>query len=329
MSTDLHPTDHPEATTPRPRPGREASPRSSPASLAAGAAAALVLILGVFPGGHRERHHRRPSSAFGFGWALLAGLAGDAPTAPALGGRPGRGHGAAGLGLVVPSPGDAALECSAGSGRPWSWHWRSGCSPRSVGAGRARPVAADPGRRRCWASLPSPPSRGRRLVSDPSPSAAPGTTYDVDGHRLHLDCQGGGGPTVVLRNGLGESAASWSRIIDQVATTTRVCAYDRAGQGWSEAAADPQDGGASAPTCTRCSPGRRVRPLRARRALHRWHVRDDLRRPLPRAGRRPGAARQLEPRPADRHPQLRRPVRRHPPGVALLPTAAAWDPDAC
>ena len=45
---------------------------------------------------------------------------------------------------------------------------------------------------------------------------APGKTYDVGGHRLHLDCHGHGGPTVVLFNGLGEISASWARITDQV-----------------------------------------------------------------------------------------------------------------
>jgi alpha-beta hydrolase superfamily lysophospholipase len=46
----------------------------------------------------------------------------------------------------------------------------------------------------------------------------------------------------VLSNGLGEVAASWTRIIDQVGADTRVCAYDRAGQGWSGDVAHPQDG---------------------------------------------------------------------------------------
>ena len=75
-----------------------------------------------------------------------------------------------------------------------------------------------------------------------TPTPPPGQTYEVGGHRLHLDCRGQGGPTVVLFNGLGEISASWARITDQVSTTTRVCAYDRAGQGWSEDAASPQDG---------------------------------------------------------------------------------------
>jgi pimeloyl-ACP methyl ester carboxylesterase len=76
--------------------------------------------------------------------------------------------------------------------------------------------------------------------------AAPGELYDVGGHWLHLDCHGHGSPTVVLSNGLGGVSAGWARITGPVAATTRVCAYDRAGQGWSDDAASPQDGVQSA-----------------------------------------------------------------------------------
>jgi pimeloyl-ACP methyl ester carboxylesterase len=71
---------------------------------------------------------------------------------------------------------------------------------------------------------------------------APGTLRDVGDHDLHIDCRGEGGPTVLLFNGLGEFSASWARIVAGVAPTTRVCAYDRAGQGWSDDAQHPQDG---------------------------------------------------------------------------------------
>jgi pimeloyl-ACP methyl ester carboxylesterase len=73
-------------------------------------------------------------------------------------------------------------------------------------------------------------------------AAGPGTTYLVNGHRLHLDCRGSGSPTVVLFSGLGEFSQSWSGITEQVSRTTRVCAYDRAGQGWSDDVSSPQDG---------------------------------------------------------------------------------------
>ena len=69
-----------------------------------------------------------------------------------------------------------------------------------------------------------------------------GALYDVGGHRLHLTCTGTGGPTVVLENGLNEISPLWNGITTQVSRTTRVCAYDRAGQGWSDDVAHPQDG---------------------------------------------------------------------------------------
>ncbi len=84
------------------------------------------------------------------------------------------------------------------------------------------------------------------LASDQRTYAMPGRLYDVGGHRLHLDCTGSGSPTVVLISGLGGFSAGWARIAPPVAGSTRVCAYDRAGQGWSEDASAPQDGGAAA-----------------------------------------------------------------------------------
>src|SRR3954462_15480979 len=80
------------------------------------------------------------------------------------------------------------------------------------------------------------------LASDQHSYAMPGQSYDVGGYRLHLNCTGSGSPTVVLQSGLGEFSASWARIAPAVAGTTRVCAYDRAGQGWSDDAPQIQDG---------------------------------------------------------------------------------------
>jgi pimeloyl-ACP methyl ester carboxylesterase len=52
---------------------------------------------------------------------------------------------------------------------------------------------------------------------------------------------------VVLQPGLGEPSAQVSGwIAPAVAQDTRVCVYDRAGRGWSEAASGPQDGVAAA-----------------------------------------------------------------------------------
>jgi pimeloyl-ACP methyl ester carboxylesterase len=71
---------------------------------------------------------------------------------------------------------------------------------------------------------------------------APGQLVDVGGHRLHLHCTGAGIPTVVLESGLGETSAYWGWITTAVAPDTRVCAYDRAGRGWSDPASAEQDG---------------------------------------------------------------------------------------
>jgi pimeloyl-ACP methyl ester carboxylesterase len=74
-----------------------------------------------------------------------------------------------------------------------------------------------------------------------NPHPAAGATFDVGGHRLYLECSGTGSPTVLLANGFGEHTPSWAWITPAVARDTRVCAYDRAGQGWSGSASDPQD----------------------------------------------------------------------------------------
>jgi hypothetical protein len=72
--------------------------------------------------------------------------------------------------------------------------------------------------------------------------AMPGQLVDVGGHRLHIHCTGSGSPTVVLQPGLGETSSVLGWIAPAVAKGTRVCVYDRAGRGWSEAATGVQDG---------------------------------------------------------------------------------------
>ena len=70
---------------------------------------------------------------------------------------------------------------------------------------------------------------------------APGQLVDVGGHRLHLHCTGSGSPTVVLEPGLGGASSDLAWLVPAVAQDSRVCVYDRAGRGWSDAAAGPQD----------------------------------------------------------------------------------------
>ena len=56
---------------------------------------------------------------------------------------------------------------------------------------------------------------------------------DVGGHQLHLYCQGRSTPTVVLEAPATAMSAVWGWVQADVAKTTRVCSYDRAGLGWS------------------------------------------------------------------------------------------------
>ncbi len=69
----------------------------------------------------------------------------------------------------------------------------------------------------------------------------PGQIYTVDSYKMHMDCMGSGSPTIVLDAGLGDDAVIWSGVQPALAKTTRVCAYDRAGFGWSEAGPLPRD----------------------------------------------------------------------------------------
>jgi hypothetical protein len=91
----------------------------------------------------------------------------------------------------------------------------------------------------------------------------PGQMVDVGGYRLHINCVGAGSPTVVIESGLGDWSASWSSSVQpQVARTTRVCTYDRAGMGDSMVRSS-----AATDECRRCGvslagaekPGSRVR----------------------------------------------------------------------
>jgi pimeloyl-ACP methyl ester carboxylesterase len=69
----------------------------------------------------------------------------------------------------------------------------------------------------------------------------PGRMVDVGGHRLHLHCIGEGRPTVVLEAGANSMSSGWAWVQPEVAKTTRVCAYDRAGNAWSEPGPGPHD----------------------------------------------------------------------------------------
>jgi pimeloyl-ACP methyl ester carboxylesterase len=250
MSTQTHPISRPHRTpeTAGPATKRPAAGRTIIASVFAGAVAALVLALVVFPGGTEATITGALLFGFGFGWALMATLTARRTRQPQRWAVvPAVVMGATGTALIVFTPGNQTL-----TALNWVWPplmvalagWMFVQMRRSV-TGKSRWVLTPVIAVLVLASLGATYDNLVR-TGDHAASAAPGKLYDVGGHRLHLDCHGQGSPTVVLSNGLGGVSAAWVRIADPVAETTRVCAYDRAGQGWSEEAASPRDGVESA-----------------------------------------------------------------------------------
>jgi pimeloyl-ACP methyl ester carboxylesterase len=74
----------------------------------------------------------------------------------------------------------------------------------------------------------------------PQQNSAPGQRIDIGGFCLHALVQGEGAPTVVLEPGLGGFALQFAHIQPAVAAFTRVVAYDRAGQAWSDPSPNPR-----------------------------------------------------------------------------------------
>jgi pimeloyl-ACP methyl ester carboxylesterase len=213
-------------------------------SMATGLMTALVLDLVVFAGAGEAVITGAALLGFAAGWALLAVLTTRVTAQPQRWAAvPAVVLAATGLGLLAFAPGDGVLTAAG-------WVWPPAAFALAVwmlrAARRAMPMRAR------WLLYPVVAALAVTAVGGTIESVAlardegrypmPGATYDVGGHRLHLSCTGAGSPTVVLENGLGETSPLWSGITAQVARTTRVCAYDRAGQGWSGDAAHPQDG---------------------------------------------------------------------------------------
>lgn len=80
------------------------------------------------------------------------------------------------------------------------------------------------------------------MVLDRQHYPPPGRMVDIGGHRLHLYCLGTGTPTVILESAAPGWSLYWSNVQPPLARTTRVCAYDRAGLGWSERGPLPRTG---------------------------------------------------------------------------------------
>jgi pimeloyl-ACP methyl ester carboxylesterase len=58
---------------------------------------------------------------------------------------------------------------------------------------------------------------------------------------MHIYCTGEGSPTVVLNGASLDTVSDWVWVLPEVGKVTRVCAYDRAGLGWSDASPGAPD----------------------------------------------------------------------------------------
>jgi pimeloyl-ACP methyl ester carboxylesterase len=75
----------------------------------------------------------------------------------------------------------------------------------------------------------------------------PGAMIAVGEETLHVHCRGpSAAPVVMLSNGMGVVAEAWAHVQEALVQDHRVCAYDRAGTGWSAPATGAQDAGAAA-----------------------------------------------------------------------------------
>ncbi len=75
----------------------------------------------------------------------------------------------------------------------------------------------------------------REIMANP-----PGEMIDMGAFKMHINCTGEGYPVVVLDAGLGGFSLDWQPMQSDLSRSVRVCAYDRAGYGWSEPGPSPR-----------------------------------------------------------------------------------------
>jgi pimeloyl-ACP methyl ester carboxylesterase len=215
-------------------------------SLIAGLVVALVLVIGPFGGA--EEHLIMGTALLGWalGWTLLAVLSirwSDQPQRWTL--VPAALMALAGAGLLVFRP-------DANGFNVLGWIW----PPALIALAVWMTVQARRNLRSLTRRLVLYPLFVALVIAgvggsyetiqeqvDRSTTTMPGHLVDVGGRRLYVHCTGSGSPTVVLVSGLAEASVYWGGwIAPSVAQNTTVCAYDRAGQGWSDPPGSPQDG---------------------------------------------------------------------------------------
>ncbi len=213
-------------------------------SITLGLVLGLMLVLIVFPGGDESQITGAALLALGAGFMLLALASSrftDQPQRWAL--APGVAAAVVGLAILVFAPGNRVLGLAG-----WVWPvlllvlvgWSFWGARRSLHNWSRRALLYPA----LFVLLLVGIGGAYETVAEAtsSNSVPAGRTHLVNGHRLYLNCVGSGAPTVVLFNGLGERTPSWAWVQRALSSKTRVCAFDRAGQGWSGAASGRQDG---------------------------------------------------------------------------------------
>jgi pimeloyl-ACP methyl ester carboxylesterase len=210
-------------------------------SLLAGLAAAVALVAGPLAGGREAVITGGLLLGFAAGWALLAVLSARFTHRPQRWAAvPAAAMGISGAGLIALAPGAGTL-----SALGWVWPplllvlvtWMI-VRARRRPASRLQPWLLYP----IFGALALTAIGGgyetlANATDQPVAHVAGSRLIDVGGgRRLYIRSVGSGGPTVILEPGLGESARAIARwIAPDVARTTTVVVYDRAGHGRSDA----------------------------------------------------------------------------------------------
>jgi pimeloyl-ACP methyl ester carboxylesterase len=214
------------------------------ASIVTGLAIGLLLVLGAFAGGDEPRIIGGALLALGAGFALLAIASSRFTSQPqtwAL--KPGIATAVVGIGIAVFAD-ERRLDLAG-------WVWPVFLTIVVVASFRGARRSLDNWSRRALLypalgvlSLIAVGGAVGTVMAATSANPAPpsGRTYLANGHRLYLNCVGSGSPTVVLFSGLGEWTPNWTWVQADVSATTYVCAFDRAGEGWSGGNAVREDG---------------------------------------------------------------------------------------
>lgn len=213
-------------------------------SIAAGLALGLVLVLGVFAGGSEPRIVGSALFALGAGLVLLAFTSSRFTGRPQSWALVPGGSSMLG-GVAVAAVADGRVLDLAG------WIWPVLIAVLVVSSFRGARRSLDSWSRRAvlypallvlLVTAIAGAAGTVMAATSSNPAPASGHVYLANGHRLYLECAGSGSPTVVLFNGLGEWTPNWAWVQSKVSRSTRVCAFDRAGEGWSGGTAVREDG---------------------------------------------------------------------------------------